>query len=309
MRRSSTSTRCGKENIKSLEQIYLHYQPIKKYQIVDTLVEPSLKDEVMKIYQVKVDHMAAALSKAFASPLVDTNQSLPQHQQVTSSRKKEVNGSSSAVVGQRYLLKKGDDLPASVHWREKGAVAPVKDQGQCGWVHLTMILGFWILWTMLELDAGAVKHSQLSLSGYSHKDKRAYAILCDPEEISKLAKVKAQVSEVKELRWRPPKRFALEWGILLYAPQAVIKKKYGQDATNVGDEGGFASNIQSCANSPNKLKPGNYWYDKVSGLWGKEGQKPSQIVSAHMNVGGPIDANASNGNTQVYINGREITKV
>lgn len=27
-------------------------------------------------------------------------------------------------------------------------------------------------------------------------------------------------------------------------PQAVIKKKYGQDATNVGDEGGFAPNIQ-----------------------------------------------------------------
>ena len=26
--------------------------------------------------------------------------------------------------------------------------------------------------------------------------------------------------------------------------QAVIKKKYGQDAVNVGDEGGFAPNIQ-----------------------------------------------------------------
>ncbi|CAA3014687.1 Enolase [Olea europaea subsp. europaea] len=26
--------------------------------------------------------------------------------------------------------------------------------------------------------------------------------------------------------------------------EAVIKKKYGQDATNVGDEGGFATNIQ-----------------------------------------------------------------
>lgn len=26
--------------------------------------------------------------------------------------------------------------------------------------------------------------------------------------------------------------------------KAVIKKRYGQDATNVGDEGGFAPNIQ-----------------------------------------------------------------
>jgi len=26
--------------------------------------------------------------------------------------------------------------------------------------------------------------------------------------------------------------------------QSIIKKKYGQDATNVGDEGGFAPNIQ-----------------------------------------------------------------
>lgn len=33
-------------------------------------------------------------------------------------------------------------------------------------------------------------------------------------------------------------------GLIYLLLQSVIKKKYGQDATNVGDEGGFAPNIQ-----------------------------------------------------------------
>ncbi|XP_057494685.1 extra-large guanine nucleotide-binding protein 1-like [Actinidia eriantha] len=66
--------------------------------------------------------------------------------------------------------------------------------------------------------------------------------------------------------------------------------------------------LQTCQYPPKKLKPGKYWYDKVSGYWGKEGQKPCQIISAQLAVGDAIDLKASNGNTNIRINNREITK-
>ncbi|KAJ8572305.1 hypothetical protein K7X08_008816 [Anisodus acutangulus] len=67
--------------------------------------------------------------------------------------------------------------------------------------------------------------------------------------------------------------------------------------------------LQSCAYPPKKLKPGKYWYDKVSGFWGKEGHKLCQIISPQLAVGDTVKKDASNGNTNILINNREIMQV
>jgi hypothetical protein len=51
--------------------------------------------------------------------------------------------------------------------------------------------------------------------------------------------------------------------------------------------------------------PGSYWYDSKSGLWGLAGQAAAGFLLAGHDFGA-LARNASNGNTSIFLNGREM---
>jgi hypothetical protein len=50
------------------------------------------------------------------------------------------------------------------------------------------------------------------------------------------------------------------------------------------------------------IAPGRYWYDAVSGAWGSEGGAIAGQMVRGLRLGGPLAADASRGNSQVFIN-------
>jgi len=57
------------------------------------------------------------------------------------------------------------------------------------------------------------------------------------------------------------------------------------------------------------IKPGRYWYDRVSGVWGTEGGPAQGQIHPGLQLGGPLRANASRGDTGVFVNGRQLHRL
>jgi hypothetical protein len=69
-----------------------------------------------------------------------------------------------------------------------------------------------------------------------------------------------------------------------------------EDSTRQGLERGYGVPI----------KPGRYWYDSVSGVWGLEGGAAEGQIHPGLRLGGPLKLDASKGKTGVIVNGREL---
>ena len=58
-----------------------------------------------------------------------------------------------------------------------------------------------------------------------------------------------------------------------------------------------------------RIIPGDYWYDKMNGSWGQKGGPAEGFIVAGLNLGGPLREDASNGDTGVFINDRQLHRV
>ncbi len=51
---------------------------------------------------------------------------------------------------------------------------------------------------------------------------------------------------------------------------------------------------------------GDFWYDRLCGAWGIVGGPTAGFMMPGLNLGGPLPADASHGDTGVFINGRQL---
>lgn len=69
---------------------------------------------------------------------------------------------------------------------------------------------------------------------------------------------------------------------------------------------GVAVSDQELAASAVPIPDGAYWYDPMCGAWGYQGGPCVGFTAPGLRLGGPLRPDASNGNTGVFINGRQL---
>ncbi len=97
----------------------------------------------------------------------------------------------------------------------------------------------------------------------------------------------------------------------LTAGAIVPRPAQAQDRVRVNDElvapAQYARELaRSGVTNPAPVPDGDYWYDRVSGLWGLRGGPTLGQLPPGLNLGGNLRADASGGGTNVFINGREL---
>ena len=55
-----------------------------------------------------------------------------------------------------------------------------------------------------------------------------------------------------------------------------------------------------------RIPDAHYWYDPVLGAWGGHGGPTAGFLPPGLALGGPLQANASGGGTNIFVNGREL---
>lgn len=99
----------------------------------------------------------------------------------------------------------------------------------------------------------------------------------------------------------------LAWQSLMLGALLGLSTNLVQAEVVINDQSVSLRELQAQSmRSGQRIRDGRYWYDAMTGAWGYEGQATSGFVAPGLSLGGPLRADASNGHTGVFINGRQL---
>jgi hypothetical protein len=82
----------------------------------------------------------------------------------------------------------------------------------------------------------------------------------------------------------------------------------GRDSAVVVNGVALAPNVLTALQQryQTQIPAGRYWYDRVSGVWGRDGGPAGGQIAPGLALGGALRPDASRGDTGVFVNGREL---